>query len=156
MTEHAGAGKQAFFVSEQMDLLTAVLDRVIPGDGVFPGAGELGIAPYVDRVVAQSVRLRRLFAAGLAELSVRAGLGGFTTLTDARKDAVLREVESAAPEFFEALVRRAYNGYYMDPKVIVLLGLEARPPQPRGYSLEPGELGGLERVKGRGQVYRDV
>ena len=58
--------------------------------------------------------------------------------------------------FFEALVSRAYNGYYMDPNLIALLGLETRPPQPRGYSVELGDLRGLERVKGRGQVYRDA
>ena len=156
MTEKTEPDAPTFFVSEQMDMLAAVLDRIVPAGAGFPGAGQLGVATYVDRVVAQSAHLRKLFAAGLAELSVRAGLGGFTALTDDRKDAVLREVESAAPQFFEALVLRTYNGYYMDPKVIALLGLETRPPQPRGYSVEPGDLGGLERVKGRGQVYRGV
>ena len=102
MTERAGARKPAFFVSEQMDLLTAVLDRIVPSEAGLPGAGELRVATYVDRIVAQSAHLRKLFAAGLAELSVRAGLGGFTALTDDRKDAVLREVESAWQEKKEA------------------------------------------------------
>ena len=144
---------------EQIDLLTSVLDRIVPADGGLPGAGQLGVAAYVDATVARSPGLKKLFAGGLAELSIRAesvGPSGFAALADDRKDVMLSELEAAAPEFFEALVRHTYNGYYMDPEVIALLGLEVRPPQPKGYMVEPGDLSGLERVKRRGQVHREV
>ena len=41
-------------------------------------------------------------------------------------------------------------------KVLEGLGLEPRPPFPQGYTLEPGDLSALERVRARGQLWRDA
>ena len=49
-----------------------------------------------------------------------------------------------------------YSGYYSNPAVIRLLGLEARPPQPRDYVLEPLDISLLEPVKQRQLIYREV
>ena len=43
-----------------------------------------------------------------------------------------------------------YNGYYINPTVLESLGLEARPPQPKGYVVEAGDLNSLEAVVQRG------
>ena len=80
----------------------------------------------------------------------------FYALTEEEKVRVLRDVEAEHPSFFEMLVLHAYAGYYVNPKVIGLLGLEARPPQPQGYQLEPFDVELLGRVKERGKVYRDA
>ena len=50
----------------------------------------------------------------------------------------------------------SYNGYYINPTVLESLGLEARPPQPKGYVVEAGDLSSLEAVVQRGQAYRDT
>ena len=148
-----------FLVGWQLDLTREVLDRIIPSDRRFPGAGDLGVAEYVDRVVGESSDLRRLFLEGLSRIATAAqdrDQGVFAELTDKYKDAVLHAVETEHPRFFQALVKHAYNGYYTSPKVLALLGLEARPPQPSGYDLSEGDLSPLEGVKRRGQVFRDV
>ena len=149
----------AFFVASQQMLLNAVLNRLIPATDDFPGAGDLGIASYVDTVVGRFADLRRLFAEGLTHIAMASqALQGqeFIALADDHKDAVLRQVETLHPTFFEALVQHTYSGYYSHPTVIRLLGLEARPPQPHGYHLEPLDLTLLDRVKQRGPIYRQA
>ena len=149
----------AFFVASQQMLLSAVLNRLIPATDDFPGAGDLGIASYVDTVVGRFAELRRLFAEGLTHIALasQARQGQeFIALADDHKDAVLRQVETLHPTFFEALVQHTYSGYYSHPTVIRLLGLEARPPQPRGYHLEPLDLTLLDSVKQRGPLYRQA
>jgi hypothetical protein len=149
----------AFFVASQQTLLSHVLNRLIPATDDFPGAGDLGVASYVDTVVGRSAELRRLFAEGLTHITLTSqSLHGqeFIALAENHKDAVLRQVETLHPAFFEALVQHTYSGYYSHPTVIRLLGLEARPPQPRGYHLEPLDFTLLDNVKQRGSLYRQA
>jgi hypothetical protein len=149
----------AFFVASQQTLLSAVLNRLVPASDDFPGAGDLGVATYVDTVVGRSAELKRLFSQGLtyiAMISQAQQAQEFSNLADDQKDAVLRQVETLDPAFFEALVQHTYSGYYIHPTVIRLLGLEARPPQPRGYHLEPLDLTLLDRVKQRTPMYRQT
>ena len=56
----------------------------------------------------------------------------------------------------DELVRQTYNGYYTNSRVIQLLGLEDRPPQPRGYQLEQGDFSVIEKVMKRGTIYREA
>ena len=149
----------ARFLSEaQYALVSAVLDRLIPPQGDMPGAGEVGTADYLDRIAAESARLARLFSGGLQDIEIAAARvgAGFEELSGEQRDEVLRGVEADSPDFFDALVRHTYNGYYSSPKVVELLGLDPRPPQPRGNHVERGDLSSLELVVERGQAYRDA
>jgi hypothetical protein len=151
--------KASFLVEAQRALLASVLDRVVPPEGKLPGAGALGVADYIDGVVGKSAELKRLFAHGLAQIEIASQAmhsGDFAALSAEQKDMVLRRVEASEPRFFEALVRQTYNGYYTNPRVLELLGLEARPPQPRGYRVEMGDFSLIESVKKRGRAYREV
>ena len=146
-------------VESQRALLADVLDRLIPSTERLPAAGALGVADYIDRVLAGSTDLRRAILEVLLQIDATAGRErsrAFSELDGSRKDAVLRRVEASEPVIFQALLRQAYNGYYSDPTVITGLGLEARPPQPTGYELEAGDLSPLEKVKRRGRMYREV
>ena len=147
-----------FFSKSQAELATAVLDRIIPANETMPGAGQIAVV-YLDEIVGHSPRLKRIFGAGLSHIEAyaqRTYSQDFHSLSDEQKDAVLCQVETDQPEFFEALVRQTYNGYYTNSRIIELLGLEARPPQPRGHQLEQGDLGLIESVKNRGIAYRQV
>ena len=149
----------SFLVDKQLARVTSILDRIVPSAGKRPGAGQLGVAEYLDRTVGASAELKKLFSRGLAQIEMTSHSrhsSEFADLSADQKDGVLSEVESAEPKFFEALVLQTYNGYYTDSGVLELLGLEARPPQPRGYEVEPGDLTLLENVKKRGKVYRDA
>ena len=146
-------------VESQRAMLADVLDRLIPSTARLPAAGALGVADYIDRVLAGSTDLRRAILDVVLQIDATAGREhstAFSELEGGRQDAVLGRVEASEPANFQALLRQAYNGYYSDPTVITGLGLEARPPQPAGYELEAGDLTPLEKVKRRGRVYRDV
>jgi len=148
-----------FFAAAQRELLVSVLNRIVPAAGAFPGAGDLGVASYLDRVVGQSAALRRLFAQGLVQITLMSQTQyaqPFTMLLEEQRDTVLRQVETTAPEFFEVLVTHTYSGYYSHPTIVRLLGMEGRPPQPRGYHLEPLDLSLLDNNKQRQPIYRQV
>ena len=150
-------GEGPVLSSAQSALLKDVLDRIVPRHGELPGAGELGVAEHIDSVAGGSPQLRRQFSEGLAAVEIGAHKTfsqEFSALTEQQKARVLRDVEAEHQAFFETLVRHTYAGYYVNPTVIGLLGLEARAPQPQGYKLEPFDVQLLDRVKERGEIYR--
>jgi hypothetical protein len=143
----------------QRELLTRVLDRIVPaGDGL-PGAGELGVAEFVESAGCSSPGQTRLLVDGLKLIEVTSGRSGseaFGELDDDARDEVLGDVESTSPGFFDELVRLTYVGYYSQPRVAAALGLEARPPQPLGFDMQQGDLSLVENVRRRGPVYRYI
>ena len=132
-------------------LLDRVLDTLIPEseDGRMPSAGALSLAAGV-----------RAAAAG-AEETIEAGLdalrgAGFETLDLGERTAVLQELEATQPAFTGGLYMAVCTLYYAHPEVLTALGLEPRPPFPKGYALDPGNLEALERVRARGKIFRDA
>ncbi len=147
-----------FLSQSQYTLVTAILDRLIPRQDDMLGAGEVGTADYLDRIAADSSQLARLFSGGLQDIEIAAARLGqrFEELSGDQQDEVLRGVEASNPGFFDGLVRHTYNGYYSNPKVVELLGLDPSPPQPRGNRVERGDLSSLMAVIERGQAYRNA
>jgi hypothetical protein len=148
MTEDALAARR--------DLLTAVLDTVVPASDGFPGAGAVAL-DHVLTMAAAAAGLERLLSDGLRaveEAARSAHAAGFASLSDDDRENVLRRVEQSQAEFFEALVRHGYDGYYSHPTVTARLGLDAGPPHPRGHRVEATELPDLTRVTARGPLYR--
>lgn len=139
-------------------LLAAALDRIIPAEGDFPGAGALGVAAPIERTMAISRALRRLFLEGFVQIALASGRhardGEFVTLDADEKDDVLRAVEQSHPAFFEALVEHAYRGYYADPRVHRVIGWESRPPQPLGHELPRFDEALLTRQRVRAPFWR--
>jgi hypothetical protein len=147
------------FSGEQTALASEVLDQLVPARGGFPGAGELGVARHLDDVAASKPDLGRLFHDGLAAIestSHRTHSVAFADLKDEQKVQMLRTVEVESPEFFFKLVRHTYAGYYSNPRIIEAMGLEARPPQPLGFELDPFDPSTVEKVRERGKVWRDA
>ena len=119
------------FSQGQIRILTAALNRIIPGEGSMPGAGDLGVAQFIEGAAAGSPAKTRLFTQGLATIEVTsAGLTGkaFAAATGTEQDQTLQNVESSRPAFFDELVRQTYNGYYTDPSVFEAMGYST--PQP--------------------------
>ena len=146
-----------FFSESQFQLVTSILNRLIPASGDFPGAGDLGVARYLDGAIGPSAELKRTFAAGLTQITLESQhqhAGEFSALSSAQQDTILRHVEASAPAFFSALVFHTYRGYYSHPLVLHRLGLEARPPQPHGHHLEPFDLRLLDTMQTRTPMYR--
>ena len=143
-------------LAAQRDALAEVLDTLVPESGGFPGAGAVAL-DHVLATAAASAELARLLAEGLeaVEAEGRAiGAPRLASLGVDEREALLRRVERSHPEFFEALVKHAYDGYYAHPQVLGCLGLDASPPPPRGHEVEAVDLPDLARVTARGPLYR--
>jgi hypothetical protein len=147
------------FSLDQKKLLVAVLDRIIPAEGHMPGAGELGVADYIEGVVQKDPRVLRLFLEGLDQIrltTTREERSGFTELPSPAKDVVLQRVETDLPAFFDELVRQTYNAYYTDPNVFEGIGYILPTPQAKSSNpalLDPDRL---EQQRGREPFWTQV
>lgn len=149
--------KNRVFTDLQRDLLSGVLNRLIPPEGQLPGAGDLGLAGFLEEVIDQQPQLSRLFNDGLAQIEIAAGIRerpGFQALSDDEKDAALKEVEASHPKFFDELVRQTYNGYYTNPSIFQQIGYSERPTQGTSGSLELLDESLLEQQRQRKPFWR--
>ena len=152
-------GHGAALTAGELALLGAVLDRLLPGDGTMPAAGDTTAAAAVDRYLGEAPALRPPVLAALTRIRVVAAAGhpdGFAGLDGAGRDAVLRNVEADAPDAFDALLVQAYTGYYSDVTVQRALGLPS-PLQPRGYPAmmqAPFDERRLDRVRATAKPWR--
>ena len=119
------------FSQEQHILLTAVLNRLVPAEGNMPGAGDLGLGRFVEDAVASKPEMVKLFSRGLSEIEIAgSSAGAFGQCRPSEQDAVLKSVEQRETEFFEELVRQAYNGYYTNARVFEAIGFSPQSAAP--------------------------
>ncbi len=113
--------------AEQLRLLDAFVDRIIPKDENGPGASECGAAHYIDRVLADNNALEKpAFIEGLAAMDAYARSthgGGFADLSAEARDAVLTDMDSGkatgfnpnSRTFFTRARRLTLEGTFSDP-----------------------------------------
>ena len=147
------------FSEAETKTLTCVLDAIIPPspDGKLPGAGELGLVELVAEAALKSPELKPAIHEGLStleELSGGRSSGGFCALTKNEKAEVLGELATTSPAFLPGLTVQTYLGYYQHPRILEGLGVPGRPPHPKGYELEVGDLDLLDPVRARPRLYR--
>ena len=141
--------------STQRELLDALLDQIIPAseDGRIPAAGALGVADFISDRIAADVELRRLIQQGLAQAAMLISVNGHRVEPD-----VVKLLEEEMPDFFEALIRQTYMGYYSRGDIRGLLGLSPKPVHPDGYDVPEQDLDEIRAltapVKERGSCYR--
>ena len=166
MTEQQENG--TILTTEQLALLEAIQNKLIPAQDGMPGAGDAGCPMTIDRFLSERPALRRTVIAALnaveaaaagaaSEATATAGAThvAFLSLTDAARDEVLRGVEAAHPELFKTLLNQTYTAYYTNPAVLLILGWN--PPQPEGYPTPPPfDEALLANVKQRGKIWRDA
>ena len=141
----------------QMDLLVGVFNRIIPAEGAFPGARDLGLADSLEETIGRTQQSTRMFLEGLAQIditAVREQGREFSRLTAAGQDSTLRSVEQNHPAFFNELKRQCYNGYYTHPRPQELIGYSQ--PEPGEYRPMPFDESLLEPQKQRAPFWRQV
>ncbi len=93
--------------------------------------------------------------AALADLGRLAG-GSLAALEPARRVAVAEQLRAAGGPAVAVLTRVVLLCYYRDDRVMHSLGLEARPPFPKGHVLEQGDWSLLDPVRARKPFWRPV
>jgi hypothetical protein len=145
-------------------LLNQILDEIIPAsvDGRIPSGGSLGVAEYLEAQIKQTPGLKGQFIHGLEQVAVLATQKGgvFEELSSNDRRQVIADLEVLEPDFFFALLRHTYMGYYTEPSVPPLFGLTDKAPHPYGYDVPDEDLEKLEGlvkpVKARGRCYRET
>jgi hypothetical protein len=93
--------------------------------------------------------------AALARLRTLAG-GPFAGLDATRRAEVAAKLRADGGGAVGVLTRVVLLCYYRDDRVMISLGLEARPPFPKGHVLEQGDWSLLDPVRTRKPFWRPV
>ena len=82
--------------------------------------------------------------------------GPLAGLDAAGRDALAQALQAEGGDKLAVLTRTVLLCYYRDDRVMLSLGLEARPPFPKGHVLEQGDWSLLDPVKARKPFWRPV
>jgi hypothetical protein len=131
----------------QRDDLRAVAAMIIPASSEYnvPGADD---AVIQADMLATLGRDTPAVSAALDHLARLAGMP-LAKLDAAQREAVAKEFRASGGAATATLVRVVLQCYYRDDRVLRSLGLELRPPFPKGYELEQGDWSLLDPVKAR-------
>jgi hypothetical protein len=82
--------------------------------------------------------------------------GPFADLDPERREAIAARLREEGGEALMYLSRIILQCYYRDDRVMRSLGMEPRPPYPKGFELEQGDWSLLDPVRARPKLYRDA
>jgi len=136
----------------QRDDLRAIAGAIIPASVEFdvPGADD----PVIQAdIVATLGRDAGLVREALIELA-RLARGPLASLDPTQREAVAAELRAKGGTAVMALTRVVLQCYYRDDRVVRSLGLEPRPPYPKGHVLEDGDWSLLDPVRARPPMWR--
>jgi hypothetical protein len=136
----------------QRDDLRVIAAMIIPASSEYnvPGADDAAI--QADMLATLDRDTAMVYEA-LDHLARLAGLP-LATLDVARREAVAKQFRASGGAAAGTLVRVVLQCYYRDDRVLRSLGLELRPPFPKGYELEQGDWSLLDPVKARPSTLR--
>jgi hypothetical protein len=136
----------------QRDDLRVVSAMMIPASAEYdvPGADDGAIQADI---LATLGRDSKRVGEALDHLARLAGMP-LAQLDQARRDAVAKDFRSSGGAAAATLIRVVLQCYYRDDRVLRSLGLELRPPFPKGHALEQGDWSLLEPVKARPSMWR--
>jgi hypothetical protein len=136
----------------QRDDLRVVAGMIVPASAEYnvPGADDTAIQADMLATLGRDAAAVREALDHLARLSGTP----LAELDAARREAVAKEFRASGGAAAAALIRVVLQCYYRDDRVLLSLGLELRPPFPKGYPLEQGDWSLLDPVKARPSMWR--
>lgn len=144
--------------SAQRATLDVVLNMIVPptADGRMPGAAEVGVPAYLyteapDTLPVLCQELEQLDRGSRERFS-----RGFAELEQNERKALIEAMRAQEPSFMSRLSMETLACYYQHDRVLAALGMEARPPYPKGYQVVQGDMSLLKPVRARGKIYRDA
>ena len=145
-------------IKTEQRTLDIVTDMIIPAsaDGRKPSARDVGVLDYIrehepDSVAVVARELERLDAVAQARHAT-----AFADLDTESRQALVDALRREDPAFLQTTATHTVTCYYQDDRVLEAIGLDARPPFPKGYDVPAGDLSLLEPVKQRGSIVREA
>jgi len=125
---------------------------------IIPASAEFDVPGADDPAIQQDIitTLGRDAGAVREALDLLAHLAGqpLAELDPGRREAVATELRATGGEAVATLTRVVLQCYYRDDRVVRTLGLEPRPPYPKGHVLEDGDWSLLDPVRARRRMWR--
>jgi hypothetical protein len=136
----------------QRDDLRAIASVIIPASAQYdvPGADDPAIQADMAATLGRDAGPVREALDHLAHL---AG-SPLAELDPTRREAVTMELRARGGAAMATLIRVVLQCYYRDDRVVRALGLEPRPPYPKGHVLEDGDWSLLDPVRARPPLWR--
>jgi hypothetical protein len=136
----------------QSDNLRAIAAEIIPASAEFevPGADDPAIQADIVATLGREAGLLR---EALDEVARLAGQP-FASPDPAQREAVAAQLRAKGGAAVAALTRVVLQCYYRDDRVVRSLGLDPRPPFPKGHVLEDGDWSLLDPVRARPPFWR--
>jgi hypothetical protein len=143
---------QTPLTSAQRNDLRSVAAMIVPASEQYgvPGADDAAIQADILVTLGRDTEMVRSALDHLARL---AGMP-LSDLGEIAREAVARQFRATGGAAAATLTRVVLQCYYRDDRVLHSLGLELRPPFPRGYSLEQGDWSLLDPVRARPPMWR--
>ena len=137
----------------QIDDLRAITAMIIPASAEFdvPGADDPAIQADIVATLGRDTGLVR---EALDEIARLAGRQPLASLDPGRRETVALELRAKGGAAVTTLTRVVLQCYYRDDRVVRSLGLEPRPPYPKGHVLEDGDWSLLDPVRARPPMWR--
>jgi hypothetical protein len=138
--------------ADEIRSLRCVAAMMIPASSAFgvPGADDDTI---IADIIASIGRDAELVKQALARLDALVG-GTFADAAVTRQQAAAAMFRVEAGATLTALTRVIVQCYYRDDRVMQSLGMEVRPPFPKGFEVEQGDWSLLDPVRARAPFYR--
>ena len=142
----------------QRRTLDCVLDLIVPAsaDGAKPSAAEVGVLDYIRANEAATLPALGNEIGRLEDEAQEQHGVAFADLDAASRQALVDAMRAADPALLRTLAVQTVTCYYQDARVLEAIGLEARPPFPKGYEVPAGDLTLLEPVRRRGSRVREA
>lgn len=137
---------------KELRSLRCVAGMMIPASAAHgvPGADDETIfADIVDSIGRDMALVKQ----ALQQLDALAG-SVFADVDMGRREAAGAALRQAGAEPLVALTRVVAQCYYRDDRVMQSLGMEIRPPFPKGFQVEQGDWSLLDPVRARRPFYR--
>src|SRR5215469_18671511 len=134
-----------------LQCLAEIMIRASAEYGV-PGGGDDAIFADILRSLGRDAEHVRTVLRTLDQI-----VGGmFADLETVQREAAAARLHESGGEPLMHVERIILQCYYRDDRVMRSLGLEPRPPYPKGFELEQGDWSLLDRVRARPKLYRDA
>jgi hypothetical protein len=134
--------------------LAAMCARMIPASDQYkvPGADD----PLIQADIAKSLGRDATAVHDTLALLDRIAGGDFAALPVAKQDEACATLRAEGGMNLTLTTRIVLQCYYRDDRVMISLGMEPRPPFPKGHELPQGDWSLLDPVRKRGKIWRDA